>query len=200
MNLDTASEKQYTIYIATANGQFTVSRSDKSDTEHQYVFDKDLIKIHTVGLFLSWRRDKIHSTRLLIQKQIVCFVGKRISPKLGIYVIWEKYGVASNYWLLPGEDLNFYFTVIIEEGKHPFIWESSLKSRWHFLEAGSVSWRVAFLRLSVILYSSMKELLWAQLGKNPSSQLLTSENTDTTTIHLQYCPELWAWSYTWAFE
>lgn len=27
MNLDTASEKQYTIYIATANGQFTVSRT-----------------------------------------------------------------------------------------------------------------------------------------------------------------------------
>lgn len=27
MNLDTASEKQYTIYIATANGQFTVSGS-----------------------------------------------------------------------------------------------------------------------------------------------------------------------------
>lgn len=25
MNLDTASEKQYTIYIATASGQFTVS-------------------------------------------------------------------------------------------------------------------------------------------------------------------------------
>lgn len=27
MNLDTASEKQYTIYIATASGQFTVSIS-----------------------------------------------------------------------------------------------------------------------------------------------------------------------------
>ena len=28
MNLDTASEKQYTIYIATASGQFTVSISN----------------------------------------------------------------------------------------------------------------------------------------------------------------------------
>lgn len=76
MNLDTASEKQYTIYIATANGQFTVSGSSKRKTEHQYVSDTDTIRIHAVGLFLSWHRDTIHGTRLLIQKQIICFVVK----------------------------------------------------------------------------------------------------------------------------
>lgn len=53
MNLDTASEKQYTIYIATANGQFTVSRISKNYTEYQYIFDKDLIKVYAVGLLLS---------------------------------------------------------------------------------------------------------------------------------------------------
>lgn len=66
MNLDTASEKQYTIYIATANGQFTVSTTSKCKTEHQYIFDTDLIKIYSAGLFLSWCRGKIHSTRLFI--------------------------------------------------------------------------------------------------------------------------------------
>lgn len=53
MNLDTASEKQYTIYIATANGQFTVSGSFKRKTEHQYASDTDIIRIHAVGLLLS---------------------------------------------------------------------------------------------------------------------------------------------------
>lgn len=38
MNLDTASEKQYTIYIATANGQFTVSSGKLS-------FDMSLIQV-----------------------------------------------------------------------------------------------------------------------------------------------------------
>lgn len=33
MNLDTASEKQYTIYIATASGQFTVSIAGRPRAE-----------------------------------------------------------------------------------------------------------------------------------------------------------------------
>lgn len=62
MNLDTASEKQYTIYIATANGQFTVRTASKSKTEHRDIFDTDSITIPSAAL-LRWLRGKIHSTR-----------------------------------------------------------------------------------------------------------------------------------------
>lgn len=39
----------------------------KSNTEHQYIFDINLIKIHSAGLFCSWLRGKTHSSRLFIR-------------------------------------------------------------------------------------------------------------------------------------
>lgn len=62
MNLDTASEKQYTIYIATAAGQFTVS------TCHSAALPDLCPKPTQLGSQKSWHQ--------LIQQQISCFLAK----------------------------------------------------------------------------------------------------------------------------
>lgn len=49
MNLETASEKQYTIYIATANGQFTVSNClSKNAVGKRHCFKINLNSIQNV--------------------------------------------------------------------------------------------------------------------------------------------------------
>lgn len=88
MNLDTASEKQYTIYIATAAGQFTVSTASHSPQPCLH-----LLRTHPVGLLLPV---KFMAPAYSAAHQLL-FGKSLVGRKGGIEIIWGKHSDGTNH-------------------------------------------------------------------------------------------------------